>query len=379
MKKTSQFRQISLAILAVAAVAAACFPFSEVVGYRSVALILLLVVSVLALRMSLAAVLVAAVVSALVWDFFFIPPHFTFTIGSGEDVLLLLMYFIVALLNGVINYRIRQFEQEKNRRAERENALKLYGTLFNSLSHELRTPIAAILGAADTLQENEARLSVSQKKELLDEIAAGSLRLSEQVENLLNMSRLETGVIAAKKEWCDMADLLFGTVKKLELEGKNHSVELSIPEDFPLVRLDFGLTEQVVQNLLANAFRHTPDGTKVFISVKMQKVIAGHFEKNRAAAEDLQPVKDVITHRLEIEISDNGPGFPADEIDRAFDKFYRPEQARADGTGLGLFIVKGFTEAQGGEVLLHNRVGGGSRFVLEFPTAILNQTFHYHE
>lgn len=379
MKKANQFRQILLAILAVAALAAACFPFTDFIGYRSVALILLLLVSILALRMSLPAVLVAAVVSALVWDFFFIPPHFTFTIGSGEDVLLLLMYFIVALLNGAINYRMRQFEREKTQKEKRENALKLYGTLFDSLSHELRTPVAAILGAADMLQENEARLSVSQKKELLDEIAGSSMRLSEQVENLLNMSRLETGVIAARKEWCDVADLLFGIVKKLEKEGKNHPVERSIPEDLPLVRLDFGLTEQVVQNLLANAFRHTPDGTQVFISVKMQKAIAGHFEKNGAAVEHLQPVKDVITHRLEIEISDNGPGFPANEIDRAFDKFYRPENTRADGTGLGLYIVKGFTEAQGGEVSLGNRVGGGSRFLLEFPTAILNQTFHQHE
>lgn len=368
-----------LAVLAVGVVAAACFPFTEVIGYRSVALILLLVVSVLAMRMSLAAVLIAALVSALAWNFFFIPPRFTFSVHNGEDVLLLLMYFIVAGLNGVINYRIRQVEQEKASRLERENALKLYGALFNSLSHELRTPIASILGAADTLQENEAQLSVSQKKELLSEIADGSLRLSEQVENLLNMSRLETGVIAAKKEWCDVADLLFGTVKKLERAGKNHRIELSIPDDLPLVRLDFGLTEQVVQNLLANAFRHTPVGTQVFVSAKIQTTVAGHFEKKEAAADHLQTVNDRTTHQLKIEVSDNGPGFPAAEIDRAFDKFYRPESTRADGTGLGLFIVKGFTEAQGGDVSLSNRAGGGSRFLLEFPTAILNQTFHHHE
>ena len=393
MAKVSPPRQIFLAATTVLLVAAMCYPLSELIGYHSVALILLLAVSVLAMRMSLTAVLVAAVLSALVWDFFFIPPYFTFTIGSGEDVLLIVMYFIVAILNGVINYQTRQVEQVQRQKADRDASLQLYNTLFNSLSHELRTPVAAILGASDTLQENEAALSPVQKKALLTEITEGSLRLSEQVENLLSMSRLEAGMIVPKKEWCDVADLLYGTLEKLKSERHDHSVEITLPDEIPLVRLDFGLTEQIIRNLLSNAFRHTPAGTRIQVSAKIIHDPAGHFEipQQTDTRQDnhptrrfmggtdtpLQLVRDTMTHRLQIEITDEGAGFPTEEIERVFGKFYRPSNTVADGTGLGLFIVKGFTEAQGGEVSLNNRMQGGAKFTLEWPTPVLPQNLHH--
>lgn len=372
MKRTNSARQIGTAAAIVLAVAAVCYPFSDWIGYRSVALFLLFAVSILAVRMSLAAVVVAAVLSALVWDFFFIPPHFTFTIGSGEDVLLLVMYFIVALLSGVINHHLRQLENLKKQKEDRENAIKLYNAIFDSLSHELRTPIAAILGAADILQENAASLSDFQKKELLAEISDGSLRLSEQVENLLNVSRIEAGVIVPKKSWVEVSDLIFGTLKKLERKSQQHKIQIALPDDFPLVQLDFGLTEQVLQNLLANAFRHTAAETEVFVSAKILNQVAGHFETNPESSENLEIVDDRRTHTLQIEVSDNGQGFSVAEIEQVFGKFYRPQHSKADGTGLGLFIVKGFVEAQGGEVSLSNRMGGGSKFVVEFPTKILD-------
>jgi len=376
MKKAQPLRQTLLAGASVLVVAAACYPISDYIGYRSVALILLLAVSVLAMRMPLQAVIVAAVLSALVWDFFFIPPHFTLTIGSGEDLLLIIMYFIVAILNGVINARVRQLEQVKRQKAESDSSLKLYNTLFNSLSHELRTPVAAILGAADTLQENETVLSPAQKTALLTEISGGALRLSEQVENLLSMSRLEAGMISPKKEWCDVADLLYSTLEKLKPESHGHSVEIALPENLPLVRIDFGLTEQIVRNLLLNAFRHTPAGTRVRISANVEHDTAGHFETTEQPGAPLELVRDKITHRLQIDISDNGAGFPPGESERVFGKFYRPANTAAGGTGLGLYVVKGFVEAQGGEISLSNREGGGARFQIEIPTPVLPQNLH---
>jgi two-component system sensor histidine kinase KdpD len=376
MKKVHTQRQVFIAGTAVLLIAAAFYPLSDYIGYRSVALILLLTVSILAMRMSLTAVLVAAVLSALVWDFFFIPPHFTLTIGSGEDLLLIVMYFIVAILNGVINYRIRQLEQVQRQKEERDASLKLYNALFNSLSHELRTPVAAILGAADMLQENDVALSPGQKKALVSEIADGALRLSEQVENLLSMSRLEAGMILPKKEWCDVGDLLYSTLEKLKPESHNHPVEISVPDDLPLVRLDFGLTEQVVRNLLSNAFRHTPAGTQVRITAKIVHDTAGHFETTEQADTPLHLVRDKMMYRLQIEVSDSGLGFPPEEIERVFGKFYRASDTVAGGTGLGLFIVKGFVEAQGGEVSLSNQRQGGAVFMLEFPTQILPQNLH---
>lgn len=376
MKKVNTTRQIVLAATSVLVVAAACYPVTDYIGYHSVALVLLLAVSVLAMRLSLPAVIVAAGLSALVWDFFFIPPYFTFTIGSSEDVLLIVMYFIVAILNGVINARVRQLEQMKRQKAESDTSLKLYNTLFNSLSHELRTPVAAILGAADTLQENETVLWPEQKSALMTEISSGALRLSEQVENLLSMSRLEAGMISAKKEWCDVADLLYSTLEKLKTERHDHPVEITVPENLPLVRLDYGLTEQIVRNLLLNAFRHTPAGTRVCISANTEHDTAGHFEIKERPGSPLELVRDKIMHRLQLTILDNGAGFPPGESERVFGKFYRPANTEAGGTGLGLYIVKGFVEAQGGEISLSNREGGGARFQIEIPTPVLPQNLH---
>ena len=377
MKKGQTSRQIIFAILAVLSVAGLAYPISDWIGYRSVALLLLLLVSVLATRLSLPAVLLAAVLSALVWDFFFIPPHFTFTIDTSEDLLLIVMYFIVALLNGVINYRVRQFEREHQHRKERERAIALYNTLFNSLSHDLRTPIATIIGAADALREQAAALTPSQQEELLAEIGSGAIRLSEQVENLLNMSRLEAGRVQVRKAWCDVGDLVYGVAAKLKREGREHQLEISIPEDMPLVRLDFGLSEQVLLNLLSNAYRHTPPGGRIHIQARISAEISGHFERDtdeQLPVASMELMHDKVTHCLYLEVSDNGPGFSEADIACAFDKFNSLSNQKADGTGLGLYIVKGFSEAQGGNVHLSNRFEGGARFVLEFPTAVIDQT-----
>ncbi len=375
MKKASNFQQILLAALTVAAVAGACFPFAEAIGYRSVALILLLVVSVLAMRLSLAATLVAAFLSALVWNFFFVPPHFTLHMDSAEDALFMAMYFIVATLNGIINHRLRQIEAIRSEKIERENALKLYNALFNSLSHDLRTPIAAVIGATDTLRENRTQLTDNQQVALLDEISGGSLRLSEQVENLLNMSRIEAGMIQPKKEWCDARDLLFGIAKKCKPATASHVLEVKITENFPLVQLDFGLTEQVLENLVQNALRHTPDGSQIELSAKIFSDRKGHFEENEKSHE-LQTVRDEQKNWLLIEVRDNGKGFPTDEIERVFDKFYRLGDSKTGGSGLGLFIARGFVEAQGVEISLRNLPTGGACFAIEMPTEILNQVMH---
>ncbi len=369
--------QIIVGLIAVFAVSGACFLLTDTIGYRSVALILMLTVSILAIRMHLAAIIAAAAASALIWDYFFIPPRFTLTIGDGEDSLLLVMYFIIALLGGVIHYRMKQLDQAEQQNKDRKHAIDLYNVLFNSLSHELRTPIAAILGTADTLQEQDERLSAAQKQDLLKGITQCSLRLHEQVENLLNVSRIDADVIRAKKEWCDINDLIRGTVVKLRSVMGTRDINIEMANDFPLVQLDYGLTEQVLQNLLTNVARHTPAETAVSIHVGLQKRRIGHFEQNDEAQDMLKSVSESQNGILVIEFLDNGPGFPEEEIAHVFDKFYRIGQSVSGGTGLGLYVVRAFTEAQGGEVSLSNRSTGGARFLLEFPTPILSQSFHH--
>jgi two-component system, OmpR family, sensor histidine kinase KdpD len=370
MKKAFYKNPYLISLLAVSGVAALLFPFTEWIGYRSVALLLLLIVSVLAMRFSLYPVLLAATASALIWDFFFIPPVFTFTVSSKEDALLLIMYFVVALLNGVFNYKIRQFEHIEQQKEERETAIKLYNTLFDSLSHELRTPIATILGSTDALQENEEKLSKQDKQALMAEISTAALRLNTQLENLLNTSRLEAGFIKPNFEWCDVNELIYTVLNKNQKKLSEHTLQVEIEENLPLVKLDFGLMEQVLNNIIGNAANYTPPETVISIQAFIAK---GHEGSMSEGEETLQ---DTQTHKLIIKISDNGKGIPNNEIDYIFDKFYRLKNTESGGTGLGLYIVKGFVEAQGGSISVVNQSPSGVIFSIEIPTTILMQTIH---
>ena len=151
--------QYLLCVLPVLVVSLICFSFKNLIGYQIVALILLMTVSVVAMLFEILPVLVAAVLSAVIWNFFFIPPLYTFDIGNAEDVLMFLLYFLIALVNAALTFKIREAEKKARDKEEKEKELQLYNTLLNSLSHELRTPIASILGSVDMLKENLQELS----------------------------------------------------------------------------------------------------------------------------------------------------------------------------------------------------------------------------
>lgn len=333
--------QLAISFGLIAAIAVPSYFAAGLIGYRVVALILLLMVSVLAMLFEIVPVLITALVSALVWNFFFIPPVFTLHIGSPEDALMALMYFAVAFINVVLTTKIRQYEKESREQEEKENTLRLYNTLLNSLSHELRTPIAAIIGAADTIRENKERLSESQQQELMNEIGIAATRLNRQVENLLNMSRLESGTLKLKQDWCDINELIIFVLE--DYRQTTHHLEFTPNEKLPLFKLDRGLFEQVIRNIILNAIQHTPSGTVVKITAEQEK------------------------NTCKVIIEDNGPGFPPDELEFAFEKFYRSRNARTGGTGLGLSIARGFTAAHGGKLLLENLPGKGARFTITVP------------
>lgn len=316
----------------------------NLIGYRVVAFMLLVTVSILAMFLDIVPVLTAAILSALIWDLFFIPPRFTLTVGTPEDRLLLLMYFIIAMINAVLTNKIRRMEKDVKAKDEKEKSVKFYTTLFNSLSHELRTPITTIIGSVDNLQANSPRLSEKDRSDLLSEISVASLRLNQQVENLLNMSRLEAGVLNIKKDWCDINDLIYKTLQRLESNLQKYKIAVDVPEHLPLFKLDFGLMEQVVYNLIMNATQHTPEDTLITIQA------------------------DCIRDKLVMVIADNGFGFPEQEIDKVFDKFYRTKGSLPGGTGLGLSIVKGLVEAHSGSVKLENLPVRGSKFTIEILT-----------
>ena len=342
--KSNKPEQYLLCLLMIGIVSVACYFLSPYVGYKVVALILLVTVSLVAMFFNIWIVLMSAILSALIWDFFFIPPRFTFTVGNTEDALMLMMYFIIALVNAVLTFKIRQIEKETQKKEEKEKTVILYNTILNSLSHELRTPISTIIAATDNLLTDSEKLSDQSKSELVNEISKASIRLDRQVENLLNMSRLESGFIKLNKDWCDINEMVHDVVGSLKENLEDRAVVIQIQDNIPYFKLDFGLMEQVLHNLIHNAALYIPKYCAITVKA------ACHDEK------------------LILIVEDNGNGFPEDEIEKVFDKFYRLRNTDTGGTGLGLSIVKGFIEAHNGKIKLQNIPDGGAKFTIEIPT-----------
>jgi len=336
-------RQYLLSISSIGLVSAICFLFPHYIGARVVALILLLTVSLAAMVFDLLPVLVSALLSALVWDFFFLHPRFRFDVANTEDKILLPVYFAITLISIALTFKIRHIERMTRQKEEKAKTLKLYNAVLNSLSHEFRTPIATIIGATDNLMLQPSLLSEIDRNRLLNEISVASLRLNRHVENLLNMSRLESGFIQPKKDWFDLREMAYSVLHQLQEQMPLRKVDIDIEEYFPMVRLDHGLMEQVLYNLFCNAALYTPDNSHIRISARR------------------------CDQQLFIIIEDNGPGFPEDEMGKVFGKFYRLKNSRPGGSGLGLSIVKGFIEAQNGTVSLSNKPSGGARFTIQLP------------
>jgi two-component system sensor histidine kinase KdpD len=457
-------------------------------GYMAVGLFYLLAVVVLSLRVGRGPVFAAGVVSALTWDFLFIPPVFTFTIGKLEDRLMFGSYFIVALVSGHLTARIRAQERNERIREDRATALfhltqalsaartlddavfaalrqadalfggtsalllddgngsalmphfagsftvsekergvadwawrnrkmagrftdtlpssegfhlplvredaavgvlilklprdailtlaqrnlagsfaaqlaqlvereqlraagerekllaesdKLHRALLDGVSHELKTPLA-VLGAA---VENLANADEAMRTTLTGEIRTATRRLNRLVNNLLDQTRLESGALKPRLDWCDGHDLVNAAVDGVSDSLSGHPLEVDIPGDLPLFRADAALMEQVIANLLLNSALHTPTGTPIYLT-------AGTERSNK---------------RVYFTVADRGPGLPPEMRERLFQKFQRGDAARAGGLGLGLSIIRGFVTAQGGDVVAGENPGGGAVLTVYLP------------
>ena len=228
---------------------------------------------------------------------------------------------------------------------EREKLLleseKLHRALFDSVSHELRTPLAVITGALENLDQADAGLRAN----LVVEARTAALRLNRLVGNLLDQTRLESGMLKPRPDWCDARDLVNAALAGVGEALAANPVEVAIPEELEPVWADFALTEQVLANLLLNAAVHTPAGTPIFVTAGIE----GGGK------------------RVFLLVADRGPGFPPSLKSRLFKKFERGDAARAGGLGLGLSIVRGFVAAQQGEIVLGENPGGGSVFTVYLP------------
>ncbi|MDD4052564.1 MAG: sensor histidine kinase KdpD [candidate division Zixibacteria bacterium] len=462
-----------------------------VIGYRAVGFLFLLMILGLGSFVSIGPIMVAAVLSTLIWDYFFIPPYGTILISAPEDIAMCVAYLMTAVTTGTLTYRIRKRERMLRLREERTRALyeivqlmaagrdktaimtevagklgavvngecsvvpssadgrlerrtlpsrpwctddkewavaqwafehrqaagwstdtlpsaagmyiplkgtaetvgilafhpdtakrllqeednllatvarqlamsmerellqerarqaerlaeseRLYQTILNSISHEIRTPLTAIIGSATALQDNGIIANVENRDKLLRELTGNAERLNRVVSNLLDMSRLSSGVLSLKRDWHDINDLIARAVGQHRDALANHTIVARVPQKFPFVYVDFGLFEQAISNLLINAAAYTPPSTTIEIE---------------ARADD---------NAITLTISDNGPGIPSDSLPHLFDKFYRVPGTPAGGTGIGLAITRAVIEAHEGAITVDNRPGGGAVFAIRLP------------
>lgn len=340
-KQSKTWLQFAVGIGIILLVSSICFAASPYIGYRIVALLLLMGVSLLALVFDILPVISFAILSALIWNFFFIPPLFTFHISNTEDVLMFLLYFIIALVHAVLTANVKKAERKNRDKEEQNRTIELYNTMLNSLSHELRTPLATILSGVDMLKEQKTKLNNLQEGELLLQLDTAAMRLNEQVENLLNMSRLESGSIGLQTNWCDIEELMQEVLSKINTS--EHIITHTYSPHLPLFKVDQGLLAQAIYNILNNAITYTPSQSIIEITV--------HSNNDD----------------LNIDISDNGVGLSEAELQKLFDKFYRAPGAKTGGIGLGLSIVKGFIEAHGGRINVYKNKKGGLTFNMKIP------------
>ena len=255
------------------------------------------------------------------------------------DQMLLLESFAHQIALALEVDRLQESARKSEMRAETE---RLRSSLLSAVSHDLRTPLAAILGSAETLLERPGLSLDESGRGLLSNIQEESRRLSRLVQNLIETTRLESGAARLAKEPHSLEEVLGAALDHVGAILGSHEVKTDIPEDLPLIPLDAILMEQVFVNLLDNAARHTPAGTPIDLSARM--------------AQDV----------LRVEVSDRGPGLAPDELERVFEKFYRAKSAAA-GAGLGLAICKAVVEAHGGRIWAENRAGGGALFAFTIP------------
>lgn len=482
-------KQYLIALGTVALTTALNFLLRNWTGYYAVSLVYLLAIVLLALFVGRGAILLTAAAAALLWNYFFLPPFYTFYIRSIQDALMFVMFFVVALVMGQLTSRLRAQETAEREREERATALylltrelaeakdfaellgavirqlgtafkaeaaiflpdveqsqqlvsypfgtleisekeaslaawafrnakpaghatdalpsaeglylplvtptgcigviglrlkdgrklslqqrnllenflrqialvldrqqlreteteaklvaeseRLGKTLLNSVSHELRTPLAAITSAASGLRDSGA-LNPAQKI-LTEELDEATARLNRLVRNLLALSRLEAGHVHPNLDWHDVRDLVHTALQNLGRTLAEHPVKVEIASDLPPMKLDSTLTEQILANLLSNAAIHTPGGTSIEICARAE------------------------SRELVLEVADRGPGLPPGNPARLFERFERGANAAPGGTGIGLSLVKGFAEAQGGTVSAANRDDGGTVFAVRLP------------
>jgi len=328
------------------AVTAACTLANAVLnrwfGHTELVMVYVLGIVVVAGRRGRLAAVTASILSVASFNFWFVPPFHTFAVADVSYLLTFVVMLLVGLtISGLTEQVRRRADEAHTARLEAEKE-SLRSSMLSSVSHDLRTPLATIFGAASTLREDGARLNAHDRARLEQLILEEAERMDRLVSNLLDMSRLEAGGVGATLEWTLLEEVIGSAVSRCEAGLGERRVNLQIASEASLVRADPVLFEQVFVNLFENVAKHAPQSTRIDI--------------------DAERSGDAIVIRF----GDNGPGLPPEERERVFDKFHRG-RASAAGSGLGLSICRGVLRALGGTISAGERAGGGLSLEITLP------------
>jgi two-component system, OmpR family, sensor histidine kinase KdpD len=308
-------------------------------------MVYLLGTTIAALRLGRGPAALTAVLNVLVFDYFFVPPHYTLAVADIQYLVTFAVMLIVALVIAtlVASVRAQTHAADSARFAAEKEALR--NTLLAAISHDLRTPLTTIAGAGSMLADTSLQLDAATRTRLATSIDVKAREMSALISNVLDLMRLESGAIALRCDWQTVDELVGSALGRCGDALKAHLVVVALPPDLPPVHVDAPLVTQLLCNLFENAAKHTPPGTRVVIS---------------AFADP---------HAVTVVIADTGPGLPDGDPERWFQKFQRGhDEEGGGGAGLGLAICRVIARAHGGEIRACNAPEGGALFSFTLST-----------
>ena len=329
-------------------------PFFALVN---IAMVYLVAVVAVAARFGRGPAVLTSILCVAAFDFVFVPPRWSFAVNDLQYLVTFAVMLGVALVISSLTASVREQAKAQVALAEERAELAaraqrasidaetegLRNTLLASISHDFRTPLAVISGASSSLVERREHLGADERCALARSIYEQSCDMTELVSNVLQMTHLE-GPIALQRDWDALSDIAGSVLGRVWRRLAAHPLEVDLPADLPLVRVDAGLIEQLLANLLENAAKYTPPGTPVRLAAE------------RKAGE------------LLVSVEDQGPGLPAGEPERLFAKFHRGATERAiGGVGLGLAICRAIVRLHGGTIWAERRQQGGAAFRFTLP------------
>jgi K+-sensing histidine kinase KdpD len=335
----------------------------------TVALALLLVVLLVALRWGSGPAVLASTLAMLCFNYFFLPPIGAFTIADPQNLVALCAFLITAVTVGQLSAQARRRAEEAEakqseierlyrelqdafERASEAEALRrseqLKSALLDAVTHDLRTPLTAIKVSATTLLDESAAADPEGQREMLEVINEEADRLNRFIESMVELARIEAGALDLRRQWTAAEEIIAPALQRASHQLRNHHVTIAIDDDLPALRADARALAEVVYTLADNAAKYAPPGTAIRVTA-------------RNAGGGV----------IEFAVEDEGPGVPPELRKRVFDKFYRSDKAvkmqPAGGLGMGLAIARGVVEAHHGRIWIESG-GDGARVVFAVPT-----------